>query len=246
MDTAEARSLLATANRILVHEEILDGYGHVSVRDPENERHYLMARYLPPSLVSAEDVRAFDFTGQLVVPEDCALYSERFIHAAVYRARPDVHAVCHTHAAELVAFGVAGVAPRPVFHMAASFGTHIPIFDDYHPDSGLLINDLDQADRLAAVLGERKAALMRGHGAVVTGDSLPEVVMGSVYFTRNARIRLAAATLGGQLGGQLGGHVTELTERECAAGKALIGRPASVRRAWRHLCAMVDQGGGWG
>jgi HCOMODA/2-hydroxy-3-carboxy-muconic semialdehyde decarboxylase len=224
---------LSTANHILVRENILDAYGHISVRDPADEQHFLLARYLPPSLVTPQDIRAFDLTGSLVEPEDCALYSERFIHAGVYRARPDVRAVCHTHAADLVAFGIAGIEPSPVFHMAATFGPRIPIFDDYDPDCGLLINTLDQAHRLAAVLGERKGALMRGHGAIVTGSTLEDVVMSSIYLAQNARIRLAAATLGD--------NVITLSERECRSGRALIGRPASQQRAWSHFAGLIEQ-----
>ncbi|HWN36619.1 MAG TPA: class II aldolase/adducin family protein [Pseudonocardia sp.] len=231
---ADEADRLATANRALVREDVLDAYGHVSVRDPDHDDRFLLARYLPPSLVTAADVRAFDLAGALVEPEDTALYSERFIHAAVYRARPEVRAVCHTHAPDLVAFGVAGVEPRPVFHMAAAFGPRIPIFDDYDPDSGLLINTLSQAHRLAGVLGEHKGALMRGHGAVVTGESLEDVLMSSIYLVRNARIRLAAAALGQD--------VVALSDRECAAGRRLIGRPASLRRAWSHFTGLLGPG----
>lgn len=229
----DIRATLATANHVLVHERILDAYGHISVRDPENREHFLLAKYLPPSLVTEADVRAFTFDGDLVHAEDCSLYSERFIHAAIYQARPDVGAVCHTHAADLVAFGVAGVEPSPVFHMAASFGRHIPIFDAYDEDSGLLINNLAQARRLAAVLGDRKGALMRGHGAVVTGHGLEDVVMSSIYLAQNARIRLNAATLGEQ--------VVSLSDRECDAGRTLIGREASLRRAWSHFAGLVGE-----
>jgi ribulose-5-phosphate 4-epimerase/fuculose-1-phosphate aldolase len=225
--TTGTRSLLASANGVLVRERVLDAYGHISVRDPADEQHFLLARYLPPSLVSADDIRAFDFEGNLVVTEDCDLYSERFIHAAIYRDRPDVGAVCHTHSPELVAFGIAGVEPRPVFHMAAAFGPQIPVFDDYDPGSGLLISDPGQARRLAKLLGGRKAALMRGHGAVVTGRSLEDVVMSAIYLVENARIRLFAATLSGQ--------VMALSGAECEAAAAKIGRPASLRRAWTHF-----------
>jgi HCOMODA/2-hydroxy-3-carboxy-muconic semialdehyde decarboxylase len=219
--------MLATANGVLVRERVLDAYGHISVRDPDDDRHFLLARYLPPSLVSADDIRAFDFDGSLVVAEDCDLYSERFIHAAIYRDRPDVGAVCHTHAPDLVAFGVAGVEPRPVFHMAGSFGPRIPIFDDYDPGSALLISDLGQAGRLSKVLGGRKGALMRGHGAVVTGRGLEDVVMSAIYLVENARITLAAATLGDD--------AVFLSDAECEAAAAKIGRPASLRRAWTHF-----------
>jgi HCOMODA/2-hydroxy-3-carboxy-muconic semialdehyde decarboxylase len=229
----DTRALLATANHVLVNERILDAYGHISVRDPENGKHFLLAKYLPPSLVTEADVRAFTFDGDLVHPEDCSLYSERFIHAAIYQARPDVNAVCHTHATDLVAFGVAGVEPSPVFHMAASFGRDIPIFDDYDADSGLLINNLAQAHRMAKVLGARKGALMRGHGAVVTGHSLEDVVMSSIYLAQNARIRLSAGTLSDQ--------IVSLSDRECDAGRKLIGREASLRRAWSHFAGLVDK-----
>jgi HCOMODA/2-hydroxy-3-carboxy-muconic semialdehyde decarboxylase len=230
---ADTRSLLATANQVLVREGVLDAYGHISVRDPTSPQAFLLARYLPPSLVSADDIRAFDFGGRLVIPEDCALYSERFIHAAVYHARPDVSAVCHTHAPDLVAFGIAGAEPGPVFHMAAGLGSRIPIFDDYDADSGLLISDLGQAHRVAAVLGTRTAALMRGHGAVVTGRSIEHVVMNAIYLVQNARIRLAA--------GGLGGQVRALTEQECQAAAAKIGRPASLRRAWSHFAGQAGE-----
>jgi HCOMODA/2-hydroxy-3-carboxy-muconic semialdehyde decarboxylase len=219
--------MLATANGVLVRQRVLDAYGHISVRDPADERHFLLARYLPPSLVTADDIRAFGFDGNLVVAEDCDLYSERFIHAAIYRERPDVGAVCHTHAPDLVAFGVAGVEPRPVFHMAAAFGPEIPVFDDYDPGSGLLISDLGQAGRLAKLLGGRKGALMRGHGAVVTGHSLEDAVVSAIYLAENARIILAAAALGGD--------AVFLSGAECQAAAAKIGRPASLRRAWAHF-----------
>ena len=222
--------MLATANRVLVRQRVLDAYGHISVRDPAGDRHFLLARYLPPSLVTADDIRAFDYDGDLVVAEDTGLYSERFIHAAIYRDRPDVGAVCHTHAPDLVAFGVAGLQPRPVFHMAASFGPEIPVFDDYDPGSGLLISDLGQAGRLSKRLGGRKGALMRGHGAVVTGHSLEDVVMSAIYLAENARIILAAASLGAE--------AVFLSEAECEAAAAKIGRPASLRRAWSHFAGL--------
>ena len=229
---SECSRQLALANRVLVHQNILDAYGHVSVRDPRDETRFLLAIYLPASLVTAADIRAFDFTGELAEPEDCQMYSERFIHAAIYPRRPDVRAVCHTHAPELVAFGVAGVEPSPVFHMAGSFGPRIPIFDDYDPDRGLLINNLEQGSRLANVLGDRKGALMRGHGAVITGGSVQDVAMSSIYLAQNARIWLAAATLGNS--------VATLTERECRSAGSMNGREASLRRAWAHFTGLLE------
>lgn len=229
----DARSLLATANHMLVHQGLLDAYGHVSVRDPEHEQNFLLARYLPPSLVTPGDIRAFGFDGSLVVAEETGLYSERFIHAAIYDARPGVGAVCHTHCPDLVAFGIAGAELRPVFHMAASSGSTIPVFDDYDAGSGLLISDLGQARRLAAVLSTGNAALMRGHGAVVTGQSLEEVTMRAIYLAQNARIMIAAASLGGP--------VKALSEAERDAAAARNGRPASLRRAWSHFAGLAGE-----
>lgn len=233
INVTDVRSLLATANHILVHESILDAYGHVSVRDPGNEQNFLLAKYLPPSLVTAGDIRAFGFDGNLAVPEETGLYSERFIHAAIYEARPDVHAVVHTHAPDLVAFGVAGVELRPVYHMAGPLGSSIPVFDDYDAGSGLLISDLGQARRLAGVLGSQAAALMRGHGGVVTGASLEEVVPRAIYLAQNARITLAARSLSDK--------VTPLSEAECQAASAKNGRPASLRRAWTHFAGLIGE-----
>jgi ribulose-5-phosphate 4-epimerase/fuculose-1-phosphate aldolase len=229
--------MLATANHILVREGILDAYGHISVRDPGDDQNFLLARYLPPSLVTPGDVRAFDFEGALVVAEETGLYSERFIHAAVYDARPDVRAVCHTHSPDLVAFGIAGVELRPVFHMAASAGGSIPVFDDYDAGSGLLISDMGQARRLAGVLGTGNVALMRGHGAVVTGQGLEDVTMRSIYLAQNARITIAAVSLSAAGGGT----VRALSQEEREAAAARNGRPASLRRSWSHFAGLAGE-----
>ena len=98
---------LVIANRILAREEVVDAYGHVSVRHPDNPDHFLIARSLAPELVGPDDILELDLDGQPVRNDGRSLYLERFIHAAIFAARPDVMAVVHAHAEDTLPFGIA-------------------------------------------------------------------------------------------------------------------------------------------
>jgi ribulose-5-phosphate 4-epimerase/fuculose-1-phosphate aldolase len=190
---------LVSANRILAYHGIVDGFGHVSVRHDRNPGRYLLSRSLAPDLVTAGDVMEFDLDSVAIDGKGRAGYSERFIHGEVYRARPDVNAVVHCHAAALIPFGVSTVALRPVSHMAAFLPERVPVFD-IREGSGvtdMLVSDGVKARNLARALGSAPAVLMRGHGAVVVGSSLPIVVGRSIYLEMNARTQAQAMALGG-------------------------------------------------
>ena len=194
---------LVVANHILAQEGILDGYGHVSVRDAAPDR-YLLSRSLAPALVTAADIQQYDFDSNPMGAGARPSFVERFIHGEIYRARPDVNAIVHSHTPSLIPFGVTGVPLRPLYHMTAFVGEGVPIFeirDVRGSDSKmlLLIHSPDLGRALAKTLANHPAVLMRGHGAVIVGSSLQQVVGRSVYLALNATLQAQAMALNGKL-----------------------------------------------
>jgi HCOMODA/2-hydroxy-3-carboxy-muconic semialdehyde decarboxylase len=193
---------LVIANRILAREDVVDAYGHVSARHPENLNRFLIARSLAPELVSPEDIVELDLEGRPVQEGDRSLYLERYIHAAIFAARPDVMAVVHAHAEDTLPFGIAeGAKLRPVIHSGSFIGLEVPVWDiaDKFGDTNLLVTNMAQAEDLAKCLGGNSVALMRGHGFAAAARSLIEVVRLSVYLPRNARALTRARQLGGEI-----------------------------------------------
>ena len=226
-DTDEALADLVAANRILARHGIVDGYGHVSLRAPHRPDRYLLSRAIAPETVTADDIVEFDLDSRPTRQTD-ALYLERFIHGEIYRARPEVRAVVHNHAPSLIPFGVAATPLRPVYHMAAFVGQGIPIFeirDTAGEATDLFIRSPALGRALATSLGDKPAALMRGHGATVVADSLALVVARSVYLELNARLQLQALTLAGP-----DGQVRYLSPDEAAAASTTLG---DYRRSWQ-------------
>lgn len=193
---------LVIANRILAKEEVVDAYGHVSVRHPDNPTHFFLARSLAPELVERDDIVEHGLDGEPVQKETRALYLERYIHAAILEARPDVQAVVHAHAEDTLPFGIASGTPlKPVIHSGSFIGAHVPVWDiaETFGDTNLLVTNMTQGRDLARCLGGRNVALMRGHGFASAGRSLIEVVRMSVFLPRNARALLRAKQLGGDI-----------------------------------------------
>jgi ribulose-5-phosphate 4-epimerase/fuculose-1-phosphate aldolase len=193
---------LVIANRILAREEVVDAYGHVSVRHPDNPGHFLIARSLAPELVGPEDIVELDLDGRPVRDAGRSLYLERFIHAAIFAARPEVMAVVHAHAEDTLPFGIAKETKlRPVIHSGSFIGAEVPVWDiaDNFGDTNLLVTNMAQASDLAKCLGGNNVALMRGHGFAAAARSLIEVVRLAVYLPRNARALLRAQQLGGAI-----------------------------------------------
>jgi ribulose-5-phosphate 4-epimerase/fuculose-1-phosphate aldolase len=189
---------LVAANRILAQQGVVDGFGHVSVRHDRDANRFLLARSMAPELVTAADIMEFDLESLAVDPRGRAVYSERFIHGEIYRARPDVRAVVHHHAPSVIPFGVTGTRLRPVYHMAGFLGAGIPLFE-IRSTAGMtdmLVSTPALGRALADVVDRAPAALMRGHGAVVVGETLPIAVGRSIYLDMNARMQLQAMTVG--------------------------------------------------
>jgi ribulose-5-phosphate 4-epimerase/fuculose-1-phosphate aldolase len=189
---------LVVANRILANENIVDAYGHVSIRHPEDPKRFFLARSLAPELVEPGDIMEFDLEGNALGGDSRQPYLERFIHAAVYEARADVMAVVHAHAEDVLPFGISSAALKPVIHSGSFMGEHVPVWDirSRFGDTNLLVTNVAQGRDLAKTLGPSNVALMRGHGFVAAARSLIEVVRMSVYVPRNARVQYKALQLG--------------------------------------------------
>jgi HCOMODA/2-hydroxy-3-carboxy-muconic semialdehyde decarboxylase len=200
---------LVIANHILANEGVLDGYGHVSVRSPQNRDRYFLARAGAPALVTAADIIEYDLDSKPIVDATAAGYQERFIHGEIYRARPDVTAVIHCHCPEVIPFANTGVALKPMYHMGYFIGEGVPIFNNRtgFGITDMLISTPPLGKALATTLGKSSAALLRGHGAVVTATSLHLVVGKAYYLNLNARLQYQAMQLGG-------GKVTYLDPEE--------------------------------
>ena len=191
---------LVTANHILANEGILDGYGHVSVRDPRNPNHYFLSRSLAPGLVTAADIIEYDLDSN-PLGDTRQSYRERFIHGEIYKVRPDVMAIVHDHSPAVIPFSVSSVPLRAVAHMAAFIGTGVPVFEIRAVDgmTDMLVSDAKRGQALAKVLADHPAALMRGHGAVITGASVKEAVGRAYYLDLDARLQEQAMLLGGKV-----------------------------------------------
>src|SRR3989449_2837574 len=191
---------LVAANRILVDQSVLDGYGHVSARHDRDPNRYLMSRSLAPELVTGADVMEYDLDSNPVDARDRPSYLERFIHGEIYRVRPDVRAIVHNHSPSVIPFGVTGAQLRPLYHMSAFLWPGVPVFEIRSaggPGTDMLIRNPALGQALARTLGAGPVALMRGHGAVVVAGNLPEAVFRSVYTEVNARLQAQAMALGG-------------------------------------------------
>jgi HCOMODA/2-hydroxy-3-carboxy-muconic semialdehyde decarboxylase len=224
VDAALIEDLVA-ANRILAVEGIFDAFGHVGVRDPRNPNRFLLARSLAPELVTADDILEYDLDAVPVNANGRAQYSERFIHAAIYKRRADVNAIVHSHSRAVIPFGVSSVPIKPVFHNAAFIGDGLPVFD-IRAAAGItdmLVSDAERGSALARALGDEPAVLMRGHGVAVVGGSVRHAVGRSIYLEANARVQLEAIALGGE--------VTYLAPEE-AAEVMRLGENGGYERAW--------------
>jgi HCOMODA/2-hydroxy-3-carboxy-muconic semialdehyde decarboxylase len=191
---------LVTANHILASEGILDGYGHVSMRDPANPKHYFLSRSLAPGLVTAADIIEYDLDSN-PIGDTRQSYRERFIHGEIYKARPDVMAIVHDHSPAVIPFSASSVPLRAISHMAAFIGAGIPVFEirDVDGMTDMLVSNAKRGQALAKVLGDHPAALMRGHGAVVVGDTVKVVVGRAYYLDLNAKLQEQAILLGGKV-----------------------------------------------
>lgn len=214
---------LVLANRILYRKGVVDGFGHVSARHDRSPQHFLLARSMAPGLVRRDDILTFDLDGVAQHGGDRRVYLERFIHAEIYRVRPDVQAVVHSHSPSVIPFGATRQPLRPIFHMSGFLGDGAALFDirETAGDTDMLIGNSALGAAMAKSLGEKAVVLMRGHGSTVVGDSVEQAVFRAIYAEVNARLQIEAMQLG---------EVTYLNAQE--AQKAAATNDTVISRPW--------------
>ena len=219
---------LVTANRILAREGVVDSFGHISVRHPDNPHHYLLSRSRAPDCIESADIMEFVLDGTPVAARGRAAYLERFIHGALYEARSDVMSVVHNHSESVIPFGVTGRKIKPIFHMGASIGAEVPVWDshDQFGDTALLVENMEMGRDLAKLMGGGATALMRGHGATVAGKDIRHAVYVAVYLEVNARLQKQAMDMG-EIRFLTAGEVAKVASRTSSYG---------INRAWENWC----------
>ena len=219
---------LVTANRILAREGIVDGFGHVSVRHPDKPQSYLLSRARAPDCIEKGDIMEFTLDGIPVDAQGRAPYLERFIHGAIFEARPDVHSVVHNHSPSVIPFSVTAAKLKPLLHMCANIGHDVPVWDshDKFGDTALLVENMEMGRDLARAMDAGRTILMRGHGATVVAPSIRHAVFASVYLEVNAKLQMQAMAMG---------DIKFLTRGEVDAIISRTG-PYTLNRAWENWC----------
>jgi HCOMODA/2-hydroxy-3-carboxy-muconic semialdehyde decarboxylase len=201
LDPAIARDLVA-ANHVLAENGVLDSFGHVSIRDPRSPQRYLQMQAIAPRDVAVEDIITFDLDSNAIDANGRPIYRERFIHGEIYKLRPDVNAVVHSHSPTIIPFSVTQKPLRAIFHNGHFLGQGVPVweirqFAGERNNMLVLTNELGQS--LAQALGEGSVVLMRGHGSAVAGPDLKTAVFRAIYTEVNAKLQLQATMLGGPI-----------------------------------------------
>ena len=192
---------LVIANRILANEKVLDGFGHVSIRDPRDPNRYLMSRSIAPATVTADDIMEYDLDSKPIDAKGRGSYKERFIHGEIYKVRPDVNAIIHSHSPTIVPFSVTKYPLKPILHNAAFLGGGPPMFDtrDVAGPTNLLVETPALGKAIAQTLGKANIVLMRGHGDTVVGPNVRLATFWAIYAEVNARQLAQAIAIGGPI-----------------------------------------------
>ena len=224
---------IVTANRILAREGVVDSFGHVSARHPDNPNRFLLSRARAPERIEAADIMEFTLEGEAVDARGRAPYLERFIHGGIYEARPDVHSVVHNHSPSVIPFGVTDKKLKPLLHMCANIGHEVSTWDshDKFGDTALLVENVEMGRDLARALGRDRTILMRGHGATIAGSSVRHAVFVSIYLEVNAKLQMQAMAMG---------EIKFLTSGEVDKVAARTG-PYTLNRAWENWCRRADR-----
>jgi HCOMODA/2-hydroxy-3-carboxy-muconic semialdehyde decarboxylase len=231
------RAEVALGNRILAQEGVLDAFGHVSARHPTDPNRYLLSRSRAPELVEPDDVFEYTLDSALLTKSDLPLYSERVIHGEIYKARPDVMAVCHHHGPAFMPLLITGTSYVPVFHLGAVGGERPPFWDqrDEFGDTNLLVVKPEEGASLARRLGQHAMVLMNRHGVTAVGTGVKEVVFRSVYSCRNAEYQVAAAAAG---------TIRPLSSGETREAARIHSSTTGLMRAWEYWVRRLTRAGG--
>ncbi len=230
MNFSETVQDLASANRILANEGVLDAFGHVSVRHPVDSNRFYLSRSRAPELVVSDDIVEFDLSSKPIAAYERALYSERVIHGAIYSVRPDVQAICHHHSPAVLPFCLTDLKFSVVTQLGATIGRNVPCWDqrDEFGATNHLVTRREEAASLARCLGSNNMVLMKRHGATVVGSSLRELAFRSVYSCRDADLQLRAHAYG---------PVDALSEAEVDLASKFP--ESTIARGWALWCARL-------
>ena len=218
---------LVIANHILYDQNAVDGYGHISVRNPNNPNTFFLARSVAPSVVQVEDIMEFDMNGKALHGDMRVAYGERFIHSGILKNRPDINSAIHGHAAPILPYGLTGTTLKPVYHMSSFLGEGAPIFEirnvaKPNPDTDMFISNIELGNALSQTMGLQYFVLMRGHGYAAGADSIKKAVFRAVYAIQNASIQSEAMKMG---------QVQYLTPGEAAISQETIEK--TIGRPWQ-------------
>jgi ribulose-5-phosphate 4-epimerase/fuculose-1-phosphate aldolase len=216
----------AAASRILADQGVFDAFGHITMRHPSDPHRYLMSRSLAPALVTADDIMEFDLDSEAVDPQGRSGFLERFIHGEIYKARPDVQSIVHSHSPSVVPFSLVPNQMRAMYHNAAFIAEGVPVFDiaEKFGATDMLVGNGEKGRELARVLGSKPVCLMRAHGSVATGPSLKHAVFRAVYTEVNAKLQIQATIISG------GAPLAALSQDEGRIADAV--NVANVGRPW--------------
>ncbi len=236
---AELLADLAAAGRILVAQGVMDGFGHVSLRHPRAPNRYFMARSIAPALVTPGDIIEYDLDSSPCNANGRGSFLERFIHGEIYKARPDILSVVHSHSPSVIPFGLVNVPMQAMFHNAAFLAAGVPVFDirEKFGATDMLVGNGAKGVALAEVMGKKDIALMRAHGSVACGPTLQTAVFRAVYTEVNARIQHWTLALGG------GASLAALNSEEGRLADA-VNQTAGMR-AWDLWRSQVRVQAGW-
>ena len=221
---------LVAANRILAHEQVVDAFGHVSLRHPDRRHHYVLSRSRAPELVELDDLMEFELDGEPIDGQGRTPYGERFIHGAVMEGRPEINAVVHNHAYDVLPFGLTDTPIKPLIHTASVIGEHIPMWDirdKFGDATDMLVRNMEQGRDLTTALDDNTCILMRGHGAVIAGKTIKEAVVTSIYLMINARIQTVSMTMG---------NPVYLSPKEIKNMTDVQFSPLAMDRMWEAFC----------
>jgi len=229
----EARRELALANRIVANEGVIDAFGHVSMRHPENQNRYLLSRSRAPELVTPDDFIEYDLDSQPLRDPGVGQYSERVIHGEIYKARPEVNSVCHHHCPAFMPLLATGTDYMPVFHLGAVGGIRPPFWDqrDEFGDTNMLVVKPEEGASLARALGKHRMVLMMRHGVTVAGTSVKDCVFRSVFSARNAEYQVRALTIGTE--------IATLSPGEAKLAGQISSKTTGLMRSWEYWSMRV-------
>ena len=190
---------LAASSRILADQGVFDAAGHVSMRHPGHPERFLMSRSLAPQMITADDIMEFDIDSNAIDARGRNGFIERYLHGEIFRVRPDVMAIAHSHSPSTIAFGLSNVPMRAMYHNAAFLAAGVPVFDirEKFGATDIVISTAEKGAALAKVLADKPVALLRAHGMVATGPSLPVAVFRAIFTVTSAAIQHQALALGG-------------------------------------------------